>query len=345
MTQLNLASRSGVLLSCSHSTHSAPLCRARPPMLAGRVISAAPSAPAPSRPPRRARAHAADRHADVLSQRECKSSGRRGLLIGGTTLSVCAPCGSCCQACAADAAAVASPSLYERYLATVLSAPAAGYEAQLEERKRALFEAHLRPGDDLVELGLGAAPNARFYGRARLGSVTGVEINASFAERAGRSASEAGVDLHFVRGAAEALPLEDSSADVVVSTLVWCSVEDPERAMREAVRVLRPGGTLLMLEHVAAESGSARLLRQRALEPLQKLLAGGCNLTRRTGALVVSLTEQGACECTGEPHACEGALSADRGLAPAFARARVEGFSVDGADLISPHVQVVAIKA
>lgn len=81
-----------------------------------------------------------------------------------------------------------------------------------------------------------------------------------------------------------------SSFDVVVSTLVLCSVPDVPRALAEIRRVLRPGGALVYLEHVAAEDRPARLRWQRRLEPAWRRIAGNCHLARATGR---SLREAG----------------------------------------------------
>lgn len=65
-------------------------------------------------------------------------------------------------------------------------------------------------------------------------------------------------------------------------------MRDPEAALREICRVLRPGGLYLFVEHVAADASERPLLAaaQRALDPAQQLLAGGCHLRRDTGALI-----------------------------------------------------------
>jgi ubiquinone/menaquinone biosynthesis C-methylase UbiE len=80
----------------------------------------------------------------------------------------------------------------------------------------------------------------------------------------------------------ERLPMPDASFDAVISTLVLCSVPDMHAALAEIFRVLRPGGRLLFLEHVAAEGSSTRFRWQRRGEWLWKQLAGNCHLTRKT---------------------------------------------------------------
>jgi SAM-dependent methyltransferase len=84
---------------------------------------------------------------------------------------------------------------------------------------------------------------------------------------------------------AERLPFPDGRFDTVVATLVLCTVGDPERALGEIARVLRPGGRLLFLEHVRAED--ERLARwQRRLNPIQRRVACGCHLDRPTPELL-----------------------------------------------------------
>jgi ubiquinone/menaquinone biosynthesis C-methylase UbiE len=85
---------------------------------------------------------------------------------------------------------------------------------------------------------------------------------------------------------AESLDVADASFDAVVSTLVLCSVERPEQALSEVHRVLRPGGRLVFIEHVAAVDNPGRLAWQRRVEPLWKRVAGNCHTTRDTAAAI-----------------------------------------------------------
>jgi ubiquinone/menaquinone biosynthesis C-methylase UbiE len=82
----------------------------------------------------------------------------------------------------------------------------------------------------------------------------------------------------------EALSCPDASFDAVVCSLVLCSVASAPRALDELSRVLRPGGALVFIEHVAADADDEprRLRWQHRLEPVWKRVAGNCHLTRDT---------------------------------------------------------------
>lgn len=78
---------------------------------------------------------------------------------------------------------------------------------------------------------------------------------------------------------AQNLPFKDCEFDTVVATLVFCSVPDPDRALREVYRVLRPGGSFLLLEHVRRNTPIAGKALD-AFTPFWKRIAGGCHLNR-----------------------------------------------------------------
>ena len=85
----------------------------------------------------------------------------------------------------------------------------------------------------------------------------------------------------MVETGAEHLPFEDDSFDTAVTTLVLCTVEDPERAVSELARVLKPGGRLIFLEHVRSpDPGLAKW--QDRLHPLWVRFGHGCHCNRAT---------------------------------------------------------------
>jgi len=94
-----------------------------------------------------------------------------------------------------------------------------------------------------------------------------------------------GRDVDVVQAPADRLPFEDDSFDTAVFTLVLCTVPDPAAALKEAARVLKPGGELLFVEHVrSSEPGLARW--QDRLERPWRFLGDGCHCNRDTVATI-----------------------------------------------------------
>ncbi len=152
-----------------------------------------------------------------------------------------------------------------------------------ERRGNAARRAHLidRAEGRVVELGAGTGLNLAHYPAEAELVLT--EPYEPMARRLERRLSSSGRIAEVIRAPAEALPLPDASADTVVSTLVLCTVKDLDATLAEARRVLRPGGRLLFIEHVAGEEGSRLHDWQRRAHGLWQGFACGCNTDRRTG--------------------------------------------------------------
>ncbi|WP_370566273.1 class I SAM-dependent methyltransferase [Cryobacterium sp. BB736] len=83
----------------------------------------------------------------------------------------------------------------------------------------------------------------------------------------------------------ENIPLEDGSVDAVFSTYVLCSVDDVDRVLREVRRVLKPGGTALFIDHVAAPPQTWRRRLQDLASPITRRVSG-CRWNRDVTAAV-----------------------------------------------------------
>ncbi len=138
----------------------------------------------------------------------------------------------------------------------------------------------------VLEIGAGTGANLAHYGAAVTRLVV-TEPDPHMRRRLRvRLASARGLAAEISEASAERLPWDDASFDAVVSTLVLCSVGDPDRALAEYRRVLVPGGRLVFIEHVAAHDNPGRLRWQRRLEPVWKRVFGNCHLTRDTAAAI-----------------------------------------------------------
>jgi ubiquinone/menaquinone biosynthesis C-methylase UbiE len=99
-------------------------------------------------------------------------------------------------------------------------------------------------------------------------------------ERACMRRDRGSVDVRLLLADAQSLPFPDGSFDTVVTTFVFCSIPDPATGLAEARRVLRPGGQLLLLEHVLSGRPMAGRL-MRVLNPFVVRVMGA-NINRRT---------------------------------------------------------------
>jgi ubiquinone/menaquinone biosynthesis C-methylase UbiE len=91
---------------------------------------------------------------------------------------------------------------------------------------------------------------------------------------------ESAIHVQHVQASAEKLPFADNSIEYIVSTWTLCSIENLTPALNELHRVLKPTGTLHLIEHVQYQDNKTLKHLQNLLTPLQKRLADGCHLNR-----------------------------------------------------------------
>lgn len=131
----------------------------------------------------------------------------------------------------------------------------------------------------VFEMGCGGGINQPFYDAAAITEYAGIDPNAKLLDYAREAAREQGWQADLRAGIGENIPFEANMFDTVVCTYTLCSVQEPARVLSEMRRILKPGGTLLYLEHGASpEPEVART--QKRIEPVWKPIAGGCHLTR-----------------------------------------------------------------
>jgi ubiquinone/menaquinone biosynthesis C-methylase UbiE len=169
-------------------------------------------------------------------------------------------------------------SLYARIFAALYDYALAGAErhAFRAHRRRLLARARGR----VIEVGAGTGANLPHY-PADLRGLVPTEPDQAMARRLERRLGAPGAGRHPVRAEAEALPFADGSFDTAVCTLVLCTVADPQRALAELRRVLRPGGELLFMEHVRADGARFARWQDRLNRPWRRF-GRGCNCNRPT---------------------------------------------------------------
>ena len=122
-----------------------------------------------------------------------------------------------------------------------------------------------RAEGDVLELAAGTLRNLQHYRQGV--KLTAVELSPEMAAIGRKRAEELGREIDLRVGDVQNLDLPDESFDTVTCTLSFCTIPDTNAAAEEAFRVLRPGGKLLMLEHVRSPAAAVRSV-ERLLEPL-----------------------------------------------------------------------------
>lgn len=167
---------------------------------------------------------------------------------------------------------------YARILSPRCGEPVVPYRKRVFE----LLEEDMHRRDKSVplkflEIGVGPGANFPFY--PENSKLTVVDMNPSFGgyfDKLKKKYPHIDFERTVIGMAEDMSEVEDSSMDVVVSTYVLCSVTDLERTLKEIKRVLKPGGRLLFIEHVAYENFGWNYALQQAITPLWKIYFDGC---------------------------------------------------------------------
>lgn len=135
----------------------------------------------------------------------------------------------------------------------------------------------------VLEIGFGSGLNIRWYPEA----VRQVDV-ADPSEVAWQKSADrrlrTSIPIGRIGRDAERLGVADGTYDAALVTFTLCTIADPEAALREVRRVLKPGASLHFLEHGLSEDPDV-VKWQLRLEPLQRRFAGGCHLTRDPAVL------------------------------------------------------------
>lgn len=143
-----------------------------------------------------------------------------------------------------------------------------------------LFQNYILQNSEVLEIGFGDGANIEYYPSGT--RLIGLDPNVRDSYNIKSSSTKFN---GVIKGFSESLPFQSESFDAVVSTLVFCSVTNPNLALEEISRVLRKGGIFISVEHILSHDSSALAFQQTLLDPLQQKLADGCHLTRQTDEL------------------------------------------------------------
>lgn len=137
----------------------------------------------------------------------------------------------------------------------------------------------LVPAGHVLEVGVGTGKNFRYHPAGA--DVTGIDLSERMLEEARRQADRLGRSIELHEMDAQQLAFSAASFDAAAATFVFCSVPDPVRGLRELGRVVRPGGRIVLLEHVRLDRPGIVGKIMDVLDPLWVRIMGA-HINRRT---------------------------------------------------------------
>ncbi len=170
-----------------------------------------------------------------------------------------------------------APTFPQRFQAWCLVHACPVYEKSVAPYKRALLG---ELSGAILEIGPGTGVNLSYYPQTV--RWIGIEPNPLLHPHLRVALDARNIAGEFRFGSAASLDVPDASFDTVVSTLVLCTVPDVAATLREILRVLRPGGRFVFIEHVAAPPGTFTHRVQRFVKPVWRYFGDGCQPDRET---------------------------------------------------------------
>ena len=138
---------------------------------------------------------------------------------------------------------------------------------------------------DVVEIGVGPGLNLQYYNLDNVNKVIGIDPSDELNKIAKKNANKVNLDIEFNLSSAESIGLPTSSVDSVVCTFSLCSIPNPQKALKEIYRILKPGGKYYFCEHGISPDLSTRVF-QNVTNVFYPKLSGGCHANRDIPKLI-----------------------------------------------------------
>ena len=139
----------------------------------------------------------------------------------------------------------------------------------------------------VLEVGIGSGLNIPYYDSTKISAIIGLDPSEELNNMAKKVAADKGLEVDFILGSAEAIPLPDNHVDSVLVTYTLCTIPDALSASKEMRRVLKPDGKMIFCEHGLAPDASVAKWQTR-IDPYWEKIAGGCHLNRDIPKLIRS---------------------------------------------------------
>ena len=171
-------------------------------------------------------------------------------------------------------------NLYNKYILPSLIISGCNKKPQMKQREKIIPNAKGK----VLEVGIGSGLNLSFYDPDKVTELVGIDPSLELWEKR-QPVKDLGFHYEFIKGVAEDMPFGKDSFDTIVITYTLCSIPDFQSALESLRKVLKPNGKFLFCEHGKAPDKSV-LLTQSAINPIWKLIGGGCNINRDIPSII-----------------------------------------------------------
>ena len=171
-------------------------------------------------------------------------------------------------------------SLYNKYILPNLIISGCNKKPQMKQREKIIPFAEGK----VLEVGIGSGLNLPFYDPNKVSELVGIDPSLELWNKR-QPIKNLGFHYEFIKGVAEDMPFGKDNFDTIVITYTLCSIPDFQSALESLRKVLKPNGKFLFCEHGKAPDKSV-LLTQNAINPIWKLIGGGCNINRDIPSII-----------------------------------------------------------
>ena len=172
-------------------------------------------------------------------------------------------------------------SFYDKYILPSLINCACGTKPMRYQRQKIVPFAE----GSVLEIGIGSGLNLPFYDPGKINKIWRLDPSKELNSMAKNVSTTVDVEVDFIIGGAEEIPLPDNSIDTVLLTYTLCTIAEVKDSIREMERVLKTSGRMLFCEHGLAPDEKVVRWQER-LSPYWKKIAGGCHLNRNIPKII-----------------------------------------------------------